>query len=155
MDNQDDDESIHSTGSNNPEYMVIFPCDNFPKYGVWLKQQFPHIISTTGGFFVHSQLRIRRQEDIDDYLEYTPEDWKEHFPRSYHIWRKTIIELIIIWTVTSNMNRDISYAKYMETRERMHPTPTSIMRLNLHNHHQVHHPTKRYHQLSFNGNPNA
>ena len=85
MDNQDDDESIHSTGSINPKFMLITPCDNFPKYDVWLKQQFPHIITSAGGFFVHSQLRIRRQEDIDDFLEYTLEDWKEHFPRSYHI----------------------------------------------------------------------
>ena len=121
MNNQDDD-SIHSTESNNPEMMLITPCDNFPKYGVWLKKQFPHIITSAGGFFVHSQLKIRRQEDIDDFLEYSPEDWKEHFPRSYHIWRKTIIELIIIWTVTSYMDRDLSYARYMEIREEMLPT---------------------------------
>ena len=65
----DDDESILSTDPNHLDMMNIIPCDNFPKYGLWLKKQFPDIISSTGGFFVHSQLKIRSQNDIDDYLE--------------------------------------------------------------------------------------
>jgi len=121
-----DDDSIQSTDSNHPDMMLITPCDNFPKYGVWLKQMFPDIITATGGFFVHSQLKIRSQEDIDDFLEFSPEDWKNHLPRSYHIWRKTIIELIIIWTVTSYMKGCITYARYMEIREEMLPTLNEI-----------------------------
>lgn len=121
-----DDDSILSTGSNNPKFMLIVPHDNFPKYGLWLKKQFPDIISSTGGFFVHSQLKIRSQNDIDDYLEYSPEDWQEHLPRSYHIWRKTIIELVIIWTVTSYMEGCIPYTRYLEIRDEMLPTLNSI-----------------------------
>ena len=60
MDNQDDD-SINSTDSDHPAMMLITPCDNFPKHGLCLKKQFPHIITSTDGFFVHSQLKIRSQ----------------------------------------------------------------------------------------------
>src|SRR6476646_7034318 len=75
---------------------------------------------------MHSQLRIRSEYDIDDFLEYTPEDWQEHLPRSSHIWRKTIIELIIIWTVTAHMEGAIPYNRYLETRDEMLPTLNSI-----------------------------
>ena len=57
MDNQDD-ESIRSTDSNHPDMMLIIPCDDFCKYGVWLRKTFPHIITPTGSFFVHSNLKI-------------------------------------------------------------------------------------------------
>ena len=106
--------------------VVITPCYDFAKYGVWLRKQFPHIITATGSFFVHSNLKIRSQREIEFFMEFSPEDWQNHLPRSYHIWRKTIIELIIIWTVTSEMDRDITYTKYMETRNEMLPVLDTI-----------------------------
>ena len=85
MDIQDDD-SIHSTTTaTNPNKMLITPCNDFFRYGVWLRNQFPHIITSTGSFFVHSCLKIRSKDDIYIFMEYQPEDWQSHLPKSYHI----------------------------------------------------------------------
>ena len=80
-----DDDSINSTDSNDHEMMLITPCTDFTKHGVWLKKQFPDIISPSGGFFVHSQLKIRSQNDIDSFMEFSQDDWINFLPRSYHI----------------------------------------------------------------------
>src|SRR5688572_12956610 len=106
--------------------VVITSCYDFSKYGVWFKKQFPDIITSTGGFFVHSILKTRSQEDIENFMEFTPEDWINHLPRSYHIWRKTIIELVLIWTLTSEMDRNIPYTSYMDMRNDMLPVLNTV-----------------------------
>ena len=53
-------------------------------------------------------------------MEYQPSDWRNHLPNSYHVWKKIIIELMIIWTVTIDVYEDIPY-KYMERRDEMLP----------------------------------
>ena len=48
IDMQDDD-SIRSTSSGD-NIMMITPCYDYFKYGVWLRSQFPHVINMTGSF---------------------------------------------------------------------------------------------------------
>src|SRR3982751_2007242 len=67
------------------------------------------------------QPQIRSQDDIDDFMEFSPEDWQNHLPNSYHIWRKTISELNIIWEVASYMEGCISYTQYLKVRDEMLP----------------------------------
>src|SRR5687768_5918236 len=124
--NPQDDESIHSTDSIGSNMMVIESCSDFTKYGTWLRKQFPNIITATGSFFVHSHLKVRNSEDIENIMEYQLEDWQSYLPNSYHILRKTIIKLIVIWTVTSGIEYDIPYTKYMEMREEMLPVLNTI-----------------------------
>ena len=44
-----DDESINSVTSSPKMSLVIKPCDTYTKYGVWLRQQFPHIMTMSIG----------------------------------------------------------------------------------------------------------
>ena len=63
-----DDDSIHSMESEPepPTMRIINPCEDFSKYGVWLRKHFSDIIQPISSFFVHSHLRIRNSEDIED-----------------------------------------------------------------------------------------
>ena len=79
IDPQDDD-SIHSIGSEEPTMMVIELCQDFTKYGVWLKKHFPKIIQPISSFFVHSHLRIRNSEDIEEFMNYTLKTGKISYP---------------------------------------------------------------------------
>ena len=75
---------------------------------------------------MHSHLKIRNSEDIEQFMEYQTEEWQNLLPRSYHIWRRIIIELVIIWTVTAGVDHDIPYAQYMEIRNGMLPLMNTI-----------------------------
>jgi len=118
---QPDDESINSTNSNNNMSLVIKPCTTYSKYGLWLKQQFPQKINQRKDFFVHSILKIRTLDDVQVFHDYTPLEWKEHLDKSYHVWMKTIIELIIIWTVTLDIYDEVPFSQYLEVRNEMLP----------------------------------
>ncbi len=75
-----DDDSLHSTMS-----LTITPCYNCSKYGVWLQNQFQHIITKKDNFFALSFLKIRSLDDIQTYYFFTPDDWKEYLNKSYNI----------------------------------------------------------------------
>ena len=121
---QQDDESIHSTSikshiTTTPSF--IKPVFNYSKYGVWLRNNFPNIITIKDSFFVHNILKIRTLEDVLLFQDFTPDDWKDYIPKSYHVWAKTIIELVIIWSVTLDVFHDVPFSEYMETRQEMLP----------------------------------
>lgn len=55
------------------------------------------------------------------FQDFTSDDWKDYAPKSYHIWAKTIIELVIVWRVTLDAFHDTHFSEYMETRKDMLP----------------------------------
>ena len=118
---QPDDETINSTNSNLNMSLVIKPCHTYSKYGIWLKQQFPCIMNQREGFFVHSILKIRSMDDVQVYNDYTSLEWKEHLNKSYHLWMKTTIELVIIWNVTLEVYDEVPFSQYLEVRNEMLP----------------------------------
>ena len=124
--NDQDDDSIHSTLTTTSGPSSITPCYNYSNYGVWLRKQFPGIITIKDSFLVHSILKIRSLDDLSLYNEFTPEEWKEYLHNSYHVWLKTIIELVIIWTVTIDVYNDVPYSDYLKIRQELLPVLQKI-----------------------------
>ena len=123
---QSDDETINSTNSNPNMSLAIKPCENYSQYGVWLRKQFPCIITMRESFFVHSCLKIRTLDDILTFHEFTPQHWKDHLDKSFNTWIKSIIELVILWAATLETNEEISFSQYLELRDQMLPILQSI-----------------------------